>query len=165
MCKRRCRLSHCSVSKERPWRLITSRTCFASRDAKATYFSLRNFFAAATRFLMLAVVSVSPRVLRPQSGFTHTFSCDTFACTRRNAGIAQSRYSLCQSLLRSGSFSRRAASSIWIMRMPFVSRSRTSSRYAKAYIAALLRHCKKKDPRRGLRQGQVFGVVITGCLR
>jgi hypothetical protein len=28
------------------------------------------------------------------------------------------------------------------MRMPFFSRSRTSSRYAKAYIAALLRHCK-----------------------
>ena len=23
----------------------------------------------------------------------------------------------------------------------------------------------KKDPRRGLRQGQVFGDVITGCLR
>ncbi len=48
-------------------------------SAVLCYFSSRSFFAAATRFLRLAVVSVSPRVLRPQSGFTHTFCCGTFA--------------------------------------------------------------------------------------
>ena len=56
----------------------------------------------------------------------------TAACTSRNAGIAQSRYFLCQSDLRSGSFSRNAASSIWMTRMPARSRSSTSSRIANA---------------------------------
>ena len=48
------------------------------------------------------------------------------------AGIAQSRYSVCQSECRSGSFSRNAASSIWMILIPFFSRSRTSSRIASA---------------------------------
>ena len=46
--------------------------------------------------------------------------------------MAKSRYSLCQSDLLRGSFSLSAASSIWIIRMPFASRSRTSSRMANA---------------------------------
>ena len=49
-----------------------------------------------------------------------------------NAGIAKSKYSFCQSDLRSGSFSLKAASSIWIILIPFFSRSRTSSRIASA---------------------------------
>ncbi len=56
----------------------------------------------------------------------------TAECTRRNAGMAQSRYLACQSVLRSGSFSRSAASSIWMTLMPAASRSSTSSRMARA---------------------------------
>ena len=49
----------------------------------------------------------------------------------RNDSTAQSRYSL-RSSLRRGSPSRSAGSSIWIIRMPEASRSRTSSRMARA---------------------------------
>ena len=56
----------------------------------------------------------------------------TAECTRRNAGMAQSRYFLCQSVFLSGSFSRSAASSIWMTLMPAFSKSSTSSRMASA---------------------------------